>query len=38
MPQEKPIKIYMDNSSTIVLAKNLVFHDKVSTLTQDFII
>jgi len=39
MPQEKPTKIYMDNSSTITLAKNPVFfYDKVSTLTQDFII
>jgi hypothetical protein len=25
MPQEKPTKIYMDNSSTITLAKNPVF-------------
>jgi hypothetical protein len=38
MPQEKPTKIYMDNSSTIALAKNPVFYDKVNTLTQDFII
>jgi len=28
MPQEKPTKIYMDNLLAIVLAKNLVFHDK----------
>ena len=28
MPQEKPTKIYVDNSSAIALAKNPVFYDK----------
>jgi hypothetical protein len=28
MPQKKPTKIYMNNSSVIALAKNLVFHDR----------
>jgi hypothetical protein len=28
MSQEKPIEIYMNNSSVIALAKNLVFHDR----------
>jgi hypothetical protein len=28
MSQEKPIAIYMNNSSVIALAKNLVFHDR----------
>ena len=28
MWQEKPIEIYMNNSSVIALAKNLVFHDR----------
>jgi hypothetical protein len=26
--KKKPTKIYVDNSSVIVLAKNLVFHDR----------
>jgi hypothetical protein len=39
MPQEKPTKIYVDNSLVIALAKNPVFLiTEVSTLTQDFII
>jgi hypothetical protein len=37
MPQEKPTKIYVDNSSAIGLAKKPVFMIEVSTLTQDFI-
>jgi hypothetical protein len=28
MPQEKPIKIYVDNSIVIALTKDLVFHDR----------
>jgi len=28
MSQEKPTKIYMDNSSVIALARNPVFHDR----------
>ena len=28
MPQEKPTQIYMDNSSVITIAKNLVFYDR----------
>jgi hypothetical protein len=27
-PQENPIKIYIDNQSSIVLAKNLVYHER----------
>ena len=36
MPQEKPIKIYMDNSSAIALAKNLVFHDRSKHIDTRF--
>jgi len=36
MPQEKPTKIYVDNSSTIVLAKNLVFHDRSKYIDTRF--
>jgi len=38
MPQKKLTKIYVDNSSAIVLAKNLVFHNRSKHMTQDFII
>jgi hypothetical protein len=36
--RREPTKIYVDNSSTIILAKNPVFMTKVSLLMQDFII
>jgi len=28
IPQEKPMEIYVDNSATITLAKNQVFHNR----------
>jgi len=36
MAWEKPIKIYMDNSSAIALAKNPVFHDKSKHINTIF--
>ena len=37
MPQEKPTKIYVDNSSAIVLVKNLVFfYDKSKHIDTRF--
>jgi hypothetical protein len=38
MPQERPIEIYMENSSAIALANNPIFHDRSTDVdTQDFI-
>jgi hypothetical protein len=36
MPQEKPTEIYVDNSSTIILAKNPVFHDRSKHIDTRF--
>jgi hypothetical protein len=36
MPWEKPTKIYVDNSSTITLAKNPMFHDKSKHIDTKF--
>jgi hypothetical protein len=36
MPEEKPAKIYMDNSLAIVLVKNLVFYDKSKHIDTRF--
>ena len=36
MPQEKPTKIYMDNSSVIALVKNPVFYDKSKYIDTRF--
>jgi len=36
MPQVKLAKIYMDNSSVIALAKNLVFHDRSKHIDTRF--
>jgi hypothetical protein len=36
MPQKKPIEIYVDNSSTIILAKNPVFYDRSKHIDTRF--
>ena len=36
IPQEKPNKIYVDNSSVIAVAKNLVFHDRSKHINTRF--
>jgi hypothetical protein len=36
MPQKKLTKIYVDNSSVIVLAKNLVFYDRSKYIDTKF--
>jgi len=36
MQQEKPTKIYVDNSSVTALAKNLVFHDRSKHIDTRF--
>ena len=36
MLQEKPVEIYVDNSSAIALAKNPVFHDKSKHINTRF--
>ena len=36
MPQEKPIEIYVDNSSAIILAKNSIFHDRSKHINTRF--
>jgi hypothetical protein len=36
MPQVKLAEIYMDNSSVIALAKNLVFHDRSKHIDTRF--
>jgi hypothetical protein len=36
MPQENPTEIFIDNSSTITLAKNPVFHDRSKHINTRF--
>ena len=36
MSQEKPTKIYVDNSLAIALAKNIIFHDKSKHIDTRF--
>jgi hypothetical protein len=36
MPQEKPTEIYVNNSSVIALAENLIFHDKSKYIDTRF--
>jgi len=36
MPQEKPTEIYVNNSSVIALAKNLIFHDRSKYIDTRF--
>jgi hypothetical protein len=36
MPQDKPTKIYIDNSSIIVLVRNPIFHDKSKNINIIF--
>ena len=36
MQQEKPTKIYVDNSSVIILAKNVVFYDRSKYIGTKF--
>ena len=36
MPQEKPVEIYVDNSSAIALANNPVFHDRSKHINTRF--
>jgi hypothetical protein len=36
MPQKKPTKIYMNNSSANILAKNSIFHDRSKHIDTTF--